>query len=185
MSARLREQYNTKFRDELKAELGLTNVMAVPSIKKIVINSGVGEATTNKEALAEVAEIITRIAGQKPVINKAKKAIAAFKVREGMDVGVSVILRGDRMWEFLDKLINVVFPRTKDFRGVNPKAFDGAGNYSLGIIDHTVFPEIDSNKVQKIRPLQVTIVTDARNNDKAFALLNKFGFPFTKNVNKS
>ncbi len=185
MAARLSEQYNTKFRDELKTELGLTNIMAVPTIKKIVINAGVGEATTNKSAMEEMVEIITRIAGQKPVVNKAKKAIAAFKIREGMDVGASVILRGDRMWEFLDKLINVVFPRTKDFRGVNPKAFDGAGNYSIGIIDHTVFPEIDSNKVQKIRPLQITIVTSANDNEKAFALLNKFGFPFIKNVNKS
>ncbi|HVX93088.1 MAG TPA: 50S ribosomal protein L5 [Candidatus Dojkabacteria bacterium] len=185
MLARLREQYNTKVREELMKELGVTNVMAVPTIKKIVINCGVGEATTNKAAIEEVVEILTRIAGQKPVVNKAKKAIAAFKVREGMDVGVSVILRGNRMWEFLDKLINVVFPRTKDFRGVNPKAFDGAGNYSLGIIDHTVFPEIDSNKVQKIRPLQVTIVTSAKDDKKAYALLDKFGFPFTKNVNKS
>lgn len=182
---RLQELYNKTYRNELMKELGLTNVMAVPTIKKIVINSGVGEAVTNSSAIEEMVEILTLIAGQKPVINKSKKAIAAFKIREGLDIGVSVILRGAKMWQFFDKLVNVVFPRTKDFRGVSAKAFDGAGNYSLGIVEHTVFPEIDPNRVQRIRPLQVTIVTNTKKNDEARALLNKFGFPFKTDGNKS
>ena len=166
-------------------ELNLSNFMAVPTIKKIVINCGVGEAVTNGNAIEEVSEIISLIAGQKPVVNKAKKAIAAFKIREGLEIGVSTTLRGDRMWEFFDKLVNVVFPRTKDFRGVNPKAFDGAGNYSLGVEDHTVFVEIDPNNVTKIRSLEVTIVTSAKNDKDAKLLLDKFGFPFRKDVNRS
>ncbi|KKR05653.1 MAG: 50S ribosomal protein L5 [candidate division WS6 bacterium GW2011_GWF2_39_15] len=182
---RLQEDYNKRVRPELMKELNLSNFMAVPTIKKIVINCGVGEAVTNGNAIEEVSEIISLIAGQKPVVNKAKKAIAAFKIREGLEIGVSTTLRGDRMWEFFDKLVNVVFPRTKDFRGVNPKAFDGAGNYSIGILEHTVFPEIDANKVAKIRPLQLTIVTSTKDDKQAYALLDKFGFPFIKNVNKS
>lgn len=182
---RLQDLYNKTYRNELMKELSLDNVMAVPTIKKIVINSGVGEAVNNSNAIEEMAEILSRISGQKPVINKAKKAISAFKIREGLEIGVSVTLRGAKMWEFFDKLVNVVFPRTKDFRGVNPNAFDGAGNYSIGITEHTVFPEIDPNKVQKIRPLQITIVTNTRSNDHARALLNKFGFPFKKDGNKS
>lgn len=182
---RLQELYNKTYRKELMKELGLDNVMAVPTIQKIVINSGVGEAVTNSSAIEEMSEVLTLISGQKPVVNKAKKAIAAFKIREGLEIGVSVTLRGAKMWEFFDKLVNVVFPRTKDFRGVNPKAFDGAGNYSVGITEHTVFPEIDANKVQKIRPLQLTIVTSTRDDKMARALLDKFGFPFRKDVNKS
>lgn len=177
---RLREEYNKRIRPELMKEKGYTNLMAVPTLTKIVINAGVGEATTNKVALEEMTEIITKIAGQKPVLTKSKKAISAFKIREGLEIGVMVTLRGDRMWEFFDKLVNVVLPRTKDFRGLNPKAFDGSGNYALGIREHTVFPEIDPNKVQKIRPLQVVIVTSARNDDDAKTLLDKFGFPFKK-----
>lgn len=182
---RLQEEYNKTYKKELMAELNLDNVMAVPTIQKIVINSGVGEAVNNSSAVEEMAEVLGAISGQKPVINKAKKAISAFKIREGLEIGVSVTLRGDKMWEFFDKLVNVVFPRTKDFRGVNPKAFDGAGNYSVGITEHTVFPEIDPNKVQKIRPLQVTIVTTTKDDKMARALLDKFGFPFKKDVNKS
>lgn len=182
---RLQELYNKTYRNELMKELSLTNVMAVPTIKKIVINSGVGEATTNSSAIEDVVEILTLISGQKPVVNKAKSAISAFKIREGMEIGVSVTLRGSKMWEFFDKLVNVVFPRTKDFRGVNPKSFDGAGNYSVGILEHTVFPEIDPNRVQKIRPLQITIVTNTKKNEEAKALLDKFGFPFKQDGNKS
>lgn len=177
---RLQEEYNKRIRPELIKEKGYTNLMAVPSLAKIIINAGVGEATTNKVALEEMTEIMTRIAGQKPVLTKSKKAISAFKIREDLEIGVMVTLRGDRMWEFFDKLVNVVLPRTKDFRGLNPKAFDGAGNYALGIREHTVFPEIDPNKVQKIRPLQVVIVTTAKNNKDARGLLDKFGFPFKK-----
>lgn len=180
MITRLREEYNKRIRPELMKERGFKNFMSVPTVKKIVINSGVGEVTTNGQAIEEVAEILTKISGQKAVYTKAKKAIAAFKIREGLDIGVMVTLRGNRMWEFLDKLVNVVLPRTKDFRGLNPNAFDQAGNYSLGIKEHTVFPEIDPNKVQKIRSLQVVFVTSARNKEDARALLDKFGFPFRK-----
>ncbi len=180
MAARLKEQYEKKFRAELLKERNYKNLMEVPTITKIVVNAGVNEATTNKAALDEMAEVLGRITGQKAMLTKAKQAIAAFKIREGMEIGTMVTLRGDRMWEFLDKLINVVMPRTKDFRGLNAKAFDGAGNYALGIREHTVFPEIDSNRVQKIRPLQVIIATTAKKDEDARALLDKFGFPFTK-----
>lgn len=183
--SRLRDEYNNKIRKELLKEGKLTNLMAVPNLEKIVLNVGVGEATTNSEAIGEVVEMLTLIAGQRPVVNKAKKAVSAFKVREGMDVGVSVTLRGDRMWDFFDKLVNIVFPRTKDFRGLSPKSFDGAGNYSIGIEDHTVFPEIDANNVRKIRSMQATIVTTAKDDSSAKMFLDKFGFPFTKDVNKS
>jgi large subunit ribosomal protein L5 len=183
MAARLKELYTTQIRAELMKENNYPNVLSVPTLSKIVINAGVGEATTNRAALDDMVEIITNITGQKPVINKAKEAISAFKVREGLEIGVTTTLRGDKMWEFLDKLINVVFPRTKDFRGLNPKAMDGAGNYSIGVTEHTVFPEIDPNKVAKIRPLQIVIVTTARTNEDSVKLLNKFGFPFVKNVN--
>ena len=128
---------------------------------------------------------MTKISGQKPVVNKAKKAVSAFKIREGMEIGVSVTLRGKRMWEFFDKLVNIVLPRTKDFRGLSPKSFDGRGNYSLGIKDHVVFIEIDPNNVTKIRSLEVTIVTTAKNDKDARIFLDKFGFPFRKDVNKS
>ena len=180
MAARLKEEYNNRIRKELLQEKGFKNLMEVPALKKIVVNAGVGEATTNKGALDEMTAIFEQITGQKPVLTKAKKAVSAFKVREGMEVGIMVTLRGDRMWEFMDKLVNVVLPRTKDFRGLNPNAFDGAGNYALGIKEHTVFPEIDTNKVQKIRPLQIIFVTTAKTNEDARAFLDKFGFPFKK-----
>ena len=183
--ARLREEYNNRIKAELMKEGDFKNVMEVPTLKKIVLNVGAGEAITNKTALEENAKILELISGQKPVINKAKKAVSAFKLREGMDIGVSVTLRGDRMWEFFDKLINIVLPRTKDFRGLSTKAFDGNGNYSLGIEDHTVFIEIDPNNVTKIRSLEITIVTTAKNDKDARLLLDKFGFPFKKNVNRS
>jgi len=185
MATRLKEEYNKRIRDEMMKEFGYANINAVPVLKKITVNAGVGEAVANAAALEEMSEIISVITGQKPVINKAKKAISAFKIREGMDIGVSVTLRGDKMWEFFDKLVNIVFPRTKDFRGLNPKSFDGSGNYSVGIQEHTVFPEVDPNKVAKIRPLQVTIVTNAKSDKAARELLDKFGFPFVKDVNKS
>jgi large subunit ribosomal protein L5 len=182
---RLKEEYNKKVKDEIMKELGYKNPMQAPTLKKIVVNVGAGEAITNSSALEEIVEMLTVITGQKPIVNKAKKAISAFKVRKGQEVGVSVTLRGDRMWEFFDKLINIVFPRTKDFRGLDPKSFDGAGNYSIGIEDHTVFVEIDANQVSKIRSLQVTIVTTAENDKEGKILLDKFGFPFTKDVNRS
>ncbi|GAB4161381.1 MAG: 50S ribosomal protein L5 [Candidatus Dojkabacteria bacterium] len=177
---RLQELYNKEIRAALKTELNAPNLMAVPKITKIVVNSGVGEATTNSAALDEMSEIIGIITGQKPTVRKSKKAVSAFKLREGMEVGVAVTLRGDLMWEFFDKLINVVVPRTKDFRGLSAKAFDGRGNYALGISEHTVFPEIDTSRVQKIRGLQIIIVTSAKDNNEARVLLDKFGFPFVK-----
>ncbi|HOZ44481.1 MAG TPA: 50S ribosomal protein L5 [Candidatus Dojkabacteria bacterium] len=180
---RLQEEYNKTVSKELMKEQSYSNVMQVPTLKKIVVNVGAGEAVDNKAALDEIVEILTRITGQKPVVNKAKKAVSAFKIRQGMEIGVSVTLRGERMWQFFDKLVNIVLPRTKDFRGLSPRSFDGAGNYSLGIEDHTVFIEIDPNNVSKIRSLEVTIVTSAMNDKDGKALLDKFGFPFTKNVN--
>ena len=183
--ARLKEEYNNKIKQELMKEGGFKNPMEVPMLKKIVVNVGAGEAVNNKTAIEEIVEILRLITGQKPVVNKAKKAVSAFKIREGMEIGVSATLRGDRMWEFFDKLVNVVLPRTKDFRGLNPKSFDGAGNYSLGVEDHTVFIEIDPNNVTKIRSLEITIVTTAKNDKDAKLLLDKFGFPFKKDVNRS
>ncbi|MBP8979332.1 50S ribosomal protein L5 [Candidatus Dojkabacteria bacterium] len=182
---RLQEEYKKRIVGELMKEHNLTNVMEVPTLRKIVVNVGAGEAVENKGALEEIVEIVTKITGQKPVVNKAKKAVSAFKIREGMEIGVSATLRGDRMWQFFDKLINVVLPRTKDFRGLSPKSFDGSGNYSLGIEDHTVFIEIDPNNVTKIRSLEVTIVTTAKDDEGGKALLDKFGFPFIKNVKRS
>ena len=183
--ARLQEEYNKRIKKELIDERKYQNVMQVPTLEKIVVNVGVGEALTNKGAIDEVKDILMKITGQKPVVNKAKKAVSAFKVREGMEIGESVTLRGDRMWEFFDKLVNIVLPRTKDFRGLSPKAFDGHGNYSLGIEDHTVFIEINPNEVSKIRSLEVTLVTTAKNDEEAKVFLDKFGFPFRKDVNKS
>jgi large subunit ribosomal protein L5 len=183
--SRLKEEYNNKIKNELLKEGSFLNIMAVPTLEKIVLNVGVSEATTNKEAIEDVVEILTQISGQKPVVTKAKKAVSSFKVREGMDIGVAVTLRGDRMWDFFDKLVNIVMPRTKDFRGLSVSSFDGAGNYSMGIEDHTVFPEIDANNVRKIRSLQVTIVTTAKENKYAKMFLDKFGFPFREDVNKS
>jgi len=183
--ARLREEYNKKIRKELAKELGHSNIMEVPTLSKIVINVGAGASLTEPEAMEEIVDMITKISGQKPMINKARKAVSAFKVREGMDIGVSVTLRGNRMWEFFDKLVNIVFPRVKDFRGLEVSAFDGSGNYSIGIEDHTVFPEIDANNIRKIRSLEVTIVTNAKDDKSGKAFLDKFGFPFKKDVNRS
>ena len=182
---RLQEEYKNRISKELMKEQNYDNVMEVSTLKKIVVNVGAGEAVEDKGAMDEIVEILTKITGQKPVINKAKKAVSAFKIRQGMDIGASVTLRGDRMWQFFDKLVNIVLPRTKDFRGLNPKSFDGAGNYSLGIEDHTVFVEIDPNNVTKIRSLEVTIVTTAKDDEGGKALLDKFGFPFRKNVKRS
>ena len=178
--ARLKDKYNKEIKKELMKEERFHSEMALPTLKKIVVNAGVGEATTNSSAIDDMVEIMEQITGQKPVITKSKKAVSAFKLRENMDIGVYVTLRGERMWEFFDKLVSVVFPRTKDFRGLSTTAFDGAGNYSVGIEDHTVFPEIDPNKVQKLRSLQVVIVTTAFTAEDGRLHLDKFGFPFKK-----
>lgn len=180
MAARLKEEYNNRIKAELNKELGCKNMMEVPRLMKITVNSGVGESVSNSAAIGEVVEVLTQITGQKPVVTKSKKAVSGFKLREDMEIGVAVTLRGDRMWHFFDKLVNVTMPRIKDFRGVSPKAFDGRGNYSLGIREHTVFPEIDTNKVQKLRGLQVTFTMKSRSDADSKAFLDKFGFPFAK-----
>ncbi len=177
-SARLRHRYKKEVVPTLMKELGLKNVMAVPRLEKVVVNMGVGEATQNAKVLDPAVAELQQITGQKPVITKAKKSIAAFKVREGMPIGAMVTLRGDRMYEFLDRLMNVALPRVRDFRGVSTKSFDGRGNYTLGLHDQLIFPEIDYAKVEKLKGMNVTIVTTARSDDHARALLKHMGMPF-------
>ncbi|HYM61160.1 MAG TPA: 50S ribosomal protein L5 [Thermoanaerobaculia bacterium] len=178
MSARLKELYQTQVRKKLQDEFGIKNVMAVPKIEKIVLNMGIGEAIANMKVLDNAAEELAQIAGQKPVITKAKKSIASFKLREGVPIGTMVTLRGDKMYEFLDRLINIALPRVRDFRGVPARSFDGRGNYTLGIRDHLIFPEIDVAKVDKSKGMNITIVTNARNDEQARTLLRELGMPF-------
>lgn len=170
-----------EFRDELKSELGIKNAHEVPELQKIVVNIGQGDAVQNIKILEGAIRDLTVITGQKPVMKRARKSIAGFKLREGMPIGCSVTLRRQRMYEFLDRLINVSIPRIRDFRGFSPKAFDGRGNYSLGVKEQIIFPEIDYDKVDKIRGLGITFVTSAKNDIQAKALLDKFNFPFRKN----
>jgi large subunit ribosomal protein L5 len=178
MAARLRERYNKEIKQALKKELGLDNSMAVPALKKIVINMGLGEATQNNKLLDPLIADLTLIAGQKPVTTKAKKSIAAFKVRAGMSIGAMVTLRADKAYEFLDRLISTALPRVRDFRGVSTKSFDGRGNYTLGLRDQLIFPEVDYAKVEKMKGMNITIVTTARDDNSARALLKHFGMPF-------
>ena len=177
-NARLRERFHKEIAPALMKELGLKNPMAVPRLHKVVVNMGVGEATQNTKVLDPLVNDLTQVAGQKPVVTKAKKSIAAFKVRAGMSIGAMVTLRGDRMYEFLDRLINVALPRVRDFRGVSTKSFDGRGNYTLGLRDQLIFPEIDYAKVDKLKGMNVTIVTTARDDNQARALLKQMGMPF-------
>ncbi len=177
-SARLRDRYEKEVRPVLMKEFELGNPMAAPKLHKIVINMGVGEATQNAKVLDPAVTELGQITGQKPIITKAKKSIAAFKVRAGMPIGAIVTLRGDRMYEFFDRLVNVALPRVRDFRGVSTKSFDGRGNYTLGLRDQLVFPEIDYSKVDKLKGMNVTIVTTARSDDEARALLKHMGMPF-------
>src|SRR5690348_17387145 len=178
MSARLRERFRKDIAPALQKELSLNNPMAVPHLHKIVVNMGVGEATQNAKVLDPAANELGQITGQKPVITKAKKSIAAFKVRAGMPIGAMVTLRGDRMYEFFDRLVNIVLPRVRDFRGVSTKSFDGRGNYTIGLHDQLIFPEIDYAKVDKLKGMNVTIVTTARDDNQARALLKHLGMPF-------
>jgi large subunit ribosomal protein L5 len=178
MAARLREKYSKEIKGQLQKELGIENVMAVPRLEKIVINMGLGEATQNVKMMDPLVADLGSIAGQKPVITKAKKSIAAFKLREGMPIGAMVTLRGDSMYEFLDRLISVALPRVRDFRGVSSKSFDGRGNYTLGLRDQLIFPEIDYAKVDKTKGMNVTIVTSAKDDNGARTLLKYFGMPF-------
>ncbi len=177
-TARLRDKYTKEVAPALLKEFELKNTMAVPKLEKVVINMGVGEATQNAKLLDPAVNELSAITGQKAVVTKAKKSIAAFKVREGMPIGAMVTLRGDRMYEFLDRLINVALPRVRDFRGVSSKSFDGRGNYTLGLKDQLIFPEIDYAKVEKLKGMNITIVTTARNDEQARALLRHMGMPF-------
>jgi large subunit ribosomal protein L5 len=176
--SRLYEKYNKEIKESLKKELELKNIMMVPRLEKIVVNSGVGEATQNIKILDKVMEEMASVTGQKPVVRRAKKSIAQFRVRQGMPVGASVTLRGKRMYEFFDRLVSVVIPRIKDFRGVSPKSFDGQGNYTLALKDQLVFPEIDYNKVDKTNGMSITMVTSAKTNEAGKALLKHLGMPF-------
>ena len=178
MAARFKEKYLTEIRPAIAKELGISNAMAIPRLEKIVINMGLGEATQNVKIMDPLVADLASIAGQKPVTTKAKKSIAAFKVREGMPIGAMVTLRGDKMYEFLDRLISIALPRVRDFRGVSSKSFDGRGNYTLGLRDQLIFAEIDYAKVDKLKGMNVTIVTTAVDDNGARALLKGFGMPF-------
>jgi large subunit ribosomal protein L5 len=180
MAARLKELYTKEVRKRLQDEFKIPNVMAVPKIEKVVLNMGVGEAIQNAKILDNAVEELATITGQRPVITRAKKAIAAFKLREGVPIGAMVTLRGEKMYEFLDRLISVALPRVRDFRGVPTKSFDGRGNYTLGIRDHLIFPEVDPVKVDKSKGMNITIVTNAKNDEQARFLLRELGMPFGK-----
>lgn len=180
MSTRLKEIYQNEIVEALMKKFGYKNIMQVPKIEKVVINMGIGEAKENAKILDAAASDLQTITGQKPVITKAKKSIANFKIREGMPIGCKVTLRGDRMYEFVDRLINLALPRVRDFRGVNPNAFDGRGNYALGIKEQLIFPEIEYDKIDKIRGMDIIFVTTARTDEEARELLAQFNMPFAK-----
>ena len=175
---RLRDKYQKDVVPALRKEFGYTNIMAVPKIQKVVVNMGLGEATANAKIVDTGADELARITGQKPVTRRAKKSIAAFKVRRGMPIATMVTLRGERMWEFLDRLMNIALPRVRDFKGVSPKGFDGRGNYTLGLRDQLIFPEIDYMKVDKARGMNVSVVTTAKTDEEARKLLQFIGMPF-------
>ncbi len=176
--ARLRDKYKSEVAPALAKEFEISNPMAIPKIEKIVVNMGLGEASANAKILEVATEELRSVTGQKPVITKAKKSIAAFKLRQGMSIGTMVTLRGERMYEFLDRLISVALPRVRDFRGISAKAFDGRGNYTLGVREQLIFPEIDFNKVDKTRGMNISIVTTAGNDEQARSLLKALGMPF-------
>ncbi len=180
MSHVMKERYQQEIVPALKKSLGVDNVMQVPRISKVVVNIGAGEALDNAKILDAAVSDMTLITGQKPVITKARKSIANFKLREGRQIGVKVTLRGDRMWAFLDRLVNIALPRVRDFRGVSPNAFDGRGNYTLGLREQLVFPEIEYDKIDKLRGLEISIVTTARNDEEGRELLTLLGMPFKK-----
>ncbi|MEO8073982.1 MAG: 50S ribosomal protein L5 [Acidobacteriota bacterium] len=176
--ARLKEKYTKEIAPQIAKEFGIENPMAIPRIEKIIVNMGMGEAISNSKILDVAVDELKVITGQKPVITKAKKSIASFKLRQGMPIGTMVTLRGERMYEFLDRLISVALPRVRDFRGISAKAFDGRGNYTLGIREQLIFPEIDFNKVDKTRGMNISIVTTAKNDEQSRALLKALGMPF-------
>ena len=176
--SRLLEEYNSHIKQDLKSKLGFNNIFEVPKLEKIILNMGVGEGKDDSKLIDKALEDLTLISGQKAVKTKSKKAISGFKIREGMPLGVKVTLRNKMMYEFLDRLINIAIPRIRDFRGLNSKSFDGKGNFSMGIKDHVIFPEINFDKVEKIRGLDITICTSAKNNNAALELLRSFNMPF-------
>lgn len=177
---RMKERYQKEIVPALLQTQGYTNVMQVPSVKKVVVNIGLGEAMDNPKALEAAVGDLVQITGQKPIVTKARKSIANFKLREGRAIGAKVTLRGERMWSFLDRLMNIVLPRVRDFRGVSPDAFDGRGNYTLGLREQLIFPEIEFDKIDKVRGMEITIVTNAPSDDQASALLQLLGMPFRK-----
>src|SRR5256885_7939197 len=177
---RLKQKYDAELRAALKDTLGLSNIMEVPRFEKIVVNMGVGRATQQPSLLEGAVRDLTIISGQKPLVTRAKKSIAGFKLREGNSIGCKVTLRGDRMWEFFDRLVSLAIPRIRDFRGLNPNSFDGRGNYTFGVTEQLIFPEIDYDKIDQPRGMDITIVTTARTNAEGKALLDAFGFPFRR-----
>ena len=179
--SRLKDEYINEIAPAMQKKFGYTNVMQIPKMDKIVINMGVGEAKENAKVLESAISDLQTITGQKPIITKAKKSIANFKIREGMNIGCKVTLRGDKMYEFMDRLINLALPRVRDFRGVNPNAFDGRGNYALGIREQLIFPEIEYDKIDKVRGMDVIFVTTAKTDEEARELLTMFNMPFSKN----
>ncbi|WP_371376832.1 50S ribosomal protein L5 [Sporomusa aerivorans] len=179
MATRLKEKFSTEVAQAMMQKFGYRNVMEIPKVEKVVINMGVGEAVGNPKVLDAAVNDMTIIAGQKPVVTRAKKSIAAFKIREGMPIGAKVTMRGERMYQFLDKLFNISLPRVRDFRGVSPKAFDGRGNYTLGIKEQLIFPEIEYDKIDKIRGMDIIIVTTAKTDEEARELLKLMGMPFS------
>ena len=184
MVPRLKERYQKEIVPALMKEFNYRNVMAVPRLRKIVVNMGLGEAIQNAKLLDSATQELGRITGQKPVITRARKSIANFKLRKNMPIGAMVTLRGDRMYEFIDRLMNVALPRVRDFRGLSTRAFDGRGNYTLGVRDQLVFPEVDYDKVDKIKGMNISIVTDARSDAEALALLRHFGMPFRAEIQR-
>ncbi|NOQ46636.1 MAG: 50S ribosomal protein L5 [Desulfobulbaceae bacterium] len=176
----LKEQYEREYTPQIQEQLNIKNVMDIPHVEKVVLNMGLGEAVQNPKVVEKAANELTLIAGQKSVVTRAKKSIATFKLREGMPIGARVTLRQDKMYDFLSKLLNIALPRVRDFRGVSPKGFDGNGNYSMGITEHIIFPEIDYDKIDKIRGLNITIVTSAKTDEEGRALLQIMGMPFKK-----
>ena len=179
--SRLLEEYNTKIKEDLRSKLGLKNIFEVPKLNKIILNMGVGEGKEDSKLIDKAAEDLTLISGQKAIKTKSKKAISGFKIRAGMPLGVKVTLRNKMMYEFLDRLVNIAIPRIRDFRGLNIKSFDGKGNFSMGIKEHVIFPEINFDKVDKVRGIDITICTTAKNNNEAIELLKSFNMPFIGN----
>ena len=180
MAPRLKEKYDSEIRDQLLADLGVGNVMRVPRLQKIIVNMGAGDAAAEAKLIDGVVEDLRIITGQQPRVNRARRSVSNFKVREGQPIGAHVTLRGERMWEFFDRLVALAIPRIRDFRGLNPGGFDGRGNYSFGVTEQLIFPEIDYDKVQKVRGMDITLVTSAETDAEGKALLDAFGFPFRR-----